>query len=311
MKEKPTYKGMTIFFYGTERNTFDPVDFDNNLEKIAGLGVNTIVLIPYGFQETISSNHITRDDPRSIPDADFISACNRVVKRGFTLVVKPHVDVNTGDPRADIIPSDRPAWKASYLKFILHYAHLADTLGAHIFCVGTELTALSQDTHLWHEIIDSCRSRFRGLLTYSSCPQEVLSVQFWNKLDYIGANAYFPVSKRNNPMLEDMLFSWASWKEMLRDVSLSHHRDVLLTEIGYMNHTLAAENPGSFEHKGDRDDRLQADCYRAALIASEKMDFLHGMFWWQWELNDRGDTAAIDYTPRGRPAERVVKEYWQ
>ncbi|MBD3322439.1 MAG: hypothetical protein GF350_15160 [Chitinivibrionales bacterium] len=285
--------------------------FTQNIGRIKNAGANTIVLVPYWFQDHTRSSAVFPDTARTIPDSEFIAACSGVIESGLNLVVKPHIDVTSGTPRAEIEPVDRNAWKGSYLEFVLHYATIAENAGAAVFSVGTEFMALSKDTELWEEIIDSCQTRFHGELTYSACPQEALSVGFWDRLDYIGVNAWFPVSKREQPALEDMLFAWSTWKTMLRDISLRFGRAVLITEIGYMNSSRTAKNPGDFAAAGARDDQLQADCYRAALIAAGEMDFLHGMVWWQWELNTPDVAGGVDYTPEGKPAEMILQEYWR
>ena len=96
---------------------------------------------------------------------------------------------------------------------------------------------------------------------------------------------------------------------MAHDLATQFDKRVMLTEIGYMNSSNAASQPGSFTDKGVRDDHLQATLYKAAIIASQHIRSLDGIIFWQWEL-EKLDTTKIDYSPQGREAEQVLREFW-
>jgi hypothetical protein len=78
-----------------------------------------------------------------------------------------------------------------------------------------------------------------------------------------------------------------------------------------MNSSNAANDPGNWHAKGTIDNALQADLYRAALTAARSMEFVKGVFWWQWELNNRSSEQKIDYSPQKKAAQDVLKEFWQ
>ena len=196
---------MTVFFYGHERNTFDRSDFTGNLREIRGAGVTMVILVPFWFQSDAASSVIAPDGGKTIPDSDFIAACSLVRNEGLELGVKPHINVLDGSERSTLTPADLRTWKRYYLDFLLHYARIAFHTDARIFCVGTELMGISGDPGLWKEIVDSVRTVYPGPLTYSACPQEALSIAFWRELDYIGVNAWFPLSLKDTPAYEDLL----------------------------------------------------------------------------------------------------------
>ena len=59
---------------------------------------------------------------------------------------------------------------------------------------------------------------------------------FWDELDIIGIDAYFPLTGSNDPTKEDLIAAWEihadeiqSWRE---EMNLTD-KDVILTEIGY------------------------------------------------------------------------------
>ena len=305
------WKGMTFFFMGNERNRFETADFQQNISEIEQAGCNIVMLVPFWFQSDEQADSIAPHSDLTIPDDDFRQCCRLTLAAGLSFGVKPHIGLLNGQPRAATDPADRESWKGNYLDFILHYAEIAATEGAAIFCVGTELSILSADTELWAEVIAAVRNVYDGPLTYSPTPQEALSVRFWDRLEFIGVNAYFPLSKKEAPLLADFLFAWGYWNQMLRDLSRAYDRPLLLTEIGYINRRGAAADPGNYRLPGPPDERLQADLYRAALMAARESDVVSGMFWWQWELNDVGGPGNVDYTPRGKLAENVLGEFWR
>ncbi len=60
----------------------------------------------------------------------------------------------------------------------------------------------------------------------------------------------------------------------------------------------------------DIDMEAQERAYRALLTQAGGYEKVKGIFWWQWELNGAGGITNGDYTPRDKPAQGVIKEYW-
>ena len=94
----------------------------------------------------------------------------------------------------------------------------------------------------WIELIERVRKVYRGPLTYAANFDQFESVSFWNKLDLISINAYFPLRKRDLPdtsvRSRTSLFK-TRWTNILQTVDalrvrqgIPAHR-VLFTELGY------------------------------------------------------------------------------
>ena len=94
----------------------------------------------------------------------------------------------------------------------------------------------------WTELIERVREVYRGPLTYAANFDQFESVSFWNKLDLISINAYFPLRKRDLPdtsvRSRTSLFK-TRWTNILQTVDalrvrqgIPAHR-VLFTELGY------------------------------------------------------------------------------
>ena len=94
----------------------------------------------------------------------------------------------------------------------------------------------------WAELIERVRKVYRGPLTYAANFDQFESVSFWDKLDLISINAYFPLRKRDLPdtsvRSRTSLFK-TRWTNILQTVDalrirqgIPAHR-VLFTELGY------------------------------------------------------------------------------
>jgi hypothetical protein len=104
----------------------------------------------------------------------------------------------------------------------------------------------------WRELIAAVRERYTGRLTYAANFDEYVSVAFWDALDLIGVNAYFPLRRHylpriRPPELEALLESrWSVVLERLdafRRAAGLEDRRVLFTELGYSRRSHSTIEP--------------------------------------------------------------------
>ncbi len=89
----------------------------------------------------------------------------------------------------------------------------------------------------WRQLIDRIRRAYRGRLTLAANFDNYHEVAFWDCLDFIGINAYFPL----RPSLEAALREAdlrSSWREVFADVETFREthdleQQVVFTELGY------------------------------------------------------------------------------
>jgi len=56
----------------------------------------------------------------------------------------------------------------------------------------------------------------------------------------------------------------------------------------------------------------QYRCYEAILEAFWKQPWFYGMYWWKWDSDlDRGGSGDGDFTPRRKPAEQILSEWYK
>ena len=184
-------------------------DADLALSNLAATGANWISLIVTGYQDTITSTAIFTNTATPT-DADLIHVITQAHSLGLQVMLKPHLDL-ANDPahwRGQIgqtfTETQWAAWFAAYQMFINRYAQLAQTYSAEQFCVGTELSATESRANDWRTAIAGIRSRYSGPLTYAANHGSEASLTWWDAVDYIGVDAYYPLTNKNNPTVADL-----------------------------------------------------------------------------------------------------------
>ncbi len=83
-------------------------------------------------------------------------------------------------------------------------------------------------------MIESVREKSGGELAYAANWDEVWQVQFWDRLDMIGVDAYFPLSQEGEkPTAESLATAWQPNVDGLAALSGQWRLPVLVSEIGY------------------------------------------------------------------------------
>src|SRR5262249_28853224 len=136
------------------------------------------------------------------------------------------------------------------------------------FVVGTELAGTLGDRAQWIETVRQVRVAYSGQLVYAASWDEAQRVPFWEELDLVGVDAYFPVAVRRNPSRLDILAGWQPWLVRLDQLHRQTGRRVLLTEIGYRSIDGAGRHPYDLGDRGTPDLDEQADLYWGALEAT-------------------------------------------
>jgi hypothetical protein len=210
-----------------------------------------------------------------------------------------------------------PEWReffSNYSRFILQEAAIAESSRAEVFCVGLECPKTLGCTGEWNALIDSVRAVYHGALTYAAAGfDEAETVSFWNRLDFIGLNAYFNLCDTACPSREALAAGWAPYVERCRGLSERFGKKIVFTEAGYKSARLAAHNPWEWaERKAQPVDLdVQARCYDALLAACVDRPWFGGLYWWKFYTNPgAGGEKDDDFTPQHKPAEEVIRRWF-
>ncbi|MBM4033803.1 MAG: hypothetical protein FJ291_18755 [Planctomycetes bacterium] len=297
------------------------------LDNLLALGANWVEANVFWFQDDISSSVIAPDFTRwSASDASVRTVIDEVHARGMRVLLKPMVDLRN-DPahwRGDIPGSD--PWftgPQGYGAFLNHFADIAQQEGADMLCVGTELVSTSPQEAQWRALIAGVRARYTGPLVYAanhggtgSATQE--KIAWWDALDYIGLDAYYPLTAKPDPTLAELQAAWAARgatiENWLAALDPADRKPVLFTEVGYRSWDGANVDPASQADRGDAgvDLQEQADSYQALFTTLWRQEtWLVGTYWWNWEVDPNPVWEAPNwYTPQGKPAEGILRLYY-
>ena len=315
-----TYRGAA--YVSWSNSEYLTPDSGASLSDLSSTGANWASLLVTWYMPTKNATTIDADLSRTPSDAAVMQAIADMHARGLRVMLKPHVDVNDGNWRGTITPSDTDAWFASYATFITHYAALAQAQGVDLFCIGCELKTMtgSANSARWQSVIQNIRAAYAGPLTYAANAYQVgdeyLTVSFWPLLDLAGVDVYSPLTNHNDPTLPELLAAWhhdllgEDMVATLRNWQATLNQPVLFTEIGYQSAQGTNTSPPYVNvATAIPDQQEQATCYEAAFETWTQEPWLKGMFWWGWAVSVPGPSDA-DYTARTKLAQTVMKNWY-
>lgn len=254
-------------------------------------------------------------------------------KAGIQVMLKPHIWIMNSDGkwRHDIAMNSEAEWATwfeNYEKFILHYARLSTELGIESLCIGTELyQTTKQYPDRWRKIIQAIKEIYCGELTYAAnWYEEYETISFWDELDYIGIQSYFPLTKKKNPDVRTLVKGWKKHKKDIQKVANKFNKKVIFTELGFKNSADAAIEPWTWpqrmdKNKVERSDQTQINCYEAMFTSLWDEPWIDGFFIWKWfhttYKHDDMDTywegrrdRQIYFSPQRTGAIDVLREWY-
>ncbi|GAA4381396.1 glycoside hydrolase family 113 [Hymenobacter koreensis] len=289
--------------------------------------VTWITQTPFGWQTDSASPEVILSTGRrraywGEADSGLVHTARLARQHGISTMLKPHIWLRTRGQWPGQIQMRTPAewqqWFASYTAFILHYAKLAEQNRMEALCIGTELrhTSVGHEQQ-WRQLIKQVRQVYRGKLTYAAnWHDEYELIQFWDALDYIGIQAYFPLSKAANPDTATLRRAWQPYVQEIAGVQRRFNRPVIFTEAGYRAIPAAAAAPWEWPNARQPapiDTAAQAACYEAMFRASWQQPWFAGVFIWKWFPGLRPDSPPrrrADFTPQHQPAEQVMARWY-
>lgn len=279
-----------------------------SLLRLKEIGTEYIAIVPTWYQESKGSSAIYSTE-KTPSDEAIKSIITNAHRMGYGVMLKPHLDVEDGSFRGDISPDDVEKWFSSYKAFILHYAEIAEELKVEEFCIGTELRNLSSNREEWIKIIDSVRDIYKGPLLYAANWDEYPKVSFWSYLDFIGINAYFPLAQSREATVEEYIENFELWLSQLDYFQKRIGKEIIITEIGFRSIKGSGVKPYDWKYKGIMDEESQAYAYRTILETLQRKPWLLGIFFWKWDPILTID--SLGYSPYGKKAENILKEFWR
>jgi hypothetical protein len=274
------------------------------IDRLAGeFGVNAIALVPYGFSPRDTPS--VRFGGRNIWETDqsIEQIAGYAHSKGLRVFLKPQIWVRGAFP-GDLhyeTTHDRARWFAEYRLFLEHYARLATRIKADLFAVGVEFGKMSRYEKEWRALIARARELYQGPLVYASVQgPEFETLAFWDALDYIGLNNYYP--------LPDSLDTAAVVRKV-EAVQRRFGKPVIFPEAGFSSFEAPHREPWD-ETARKLAPSDQARAYEAVLRAFYQKPWFYGVYWWKVGTNGYGGASDGSHTPWGKPAMEVIRKWY-
>jgi hypothetical protein len=294
------------------------------LDELVRLGATWISITPFGRLWSLSSSSIQMDfeAPYTENRAQVARMVAQAHARGLKVLLIPHLWVETGGWRGEIDPGSAAGWEAyqrSYRNFVLAWAELSATTHVDAFSVGVECKSWSSrfDAY-WRGLIEEIRTRFSGLLTYSANWDEAEGVVFWDALDLIGINAFYPLAHRSGASYAEYLVGAQRARTSLAQMADALAMPVVFVEVGYTTRRDAAVEPWLWPDDMTDvviDEHEQARALAAVLETFLPEPWFAGFFVWRYyaSLDDVSQEEIWGFSPHAKPAERVLERIfgWQ
>ncbi|MBL4605164.1 MAG: glycoside hydrolase [Flavobacteriaceae bacterium] len=318
---------LSISFIGNAQK-INGVSFVSSRDSITSTHINPVVnvnanytaLMPFGFIKELSSPEIrfnTRGQWFGERERGIKQYAKALQKKGVKIMIKPQIWVSRGDYTGFITMDTEEKWKAledSYQEFILMYAETAQEIKADIFCIGTELEKfVANRPKYWKNLIQEIKKIYKGKLTYAANWDEFKRVTFWNQLDYIGVDAYFPLSDKKTPTVQQFEKGWKTHKKEIQKIQSKFNKKVLFTEYGYRSLDFTGKEPWDSKRvSGAINLEAQTNGLQAIYNQFWNEDWFAGGFVWKWyHRHDRvGGENNNRFTPQNKPAEVLLKKLY-
>lgn len=290
------------------------------IKPVLNIGSNYAAVMPFGFIRNKTSPSIVFNTQRQWfgeTAAGTKQYIGHLQNHGVQVMIKPQIWLWHGEFTGHLKMETEAAWaqlEASYTNFIMEFAQVAQEMNVALFCIGTELEQfIVHRPGYWEELIGKVKTVFKGKLTYAANWDEYKRVPFWKSLDYVGVDAYFPVSESKTPTVEEAIAGWQPWKTELRNLSEAISRPIIFTEFGYRSTDFTGKEPWNSDHKITTVNlEAQHNATQGLFEVFWNEPWFAGGFVWKWFINHEkaGGKANAQFTPQNKPVEQIIKNYY-
>jgi len=295
------------------------------LEEIQDLGADWVTITPYVSMMSCDDTKIVPyfEFPRERMEEMVVGAVRQAREMGLKVFLVPHVYPWDWCWRGDLRPGGGPlgteegwnAWFDSYGAYMRGLAETAAREGVEMLSIGVEFkSGTERHGYLVSGLAQDLRTVYPGLLTYCANWDEAEDVSFWEDLDYIGINAFYPMSTTDKETQEEAVAMMRSITEDLERISRTHQKPILFTEVGFKALKGSLKEPWIWPEYVEApvvDDNLQAMAFDVTFQALWDKPWFAGLFVWRYmsDPSDYSQEAPYGYPPRLKPAEKVIESW--
>lgn len=293
----------------------------STIQPVVNVNANWVCLMPFGFMPAIDTTLIRYNIDRQWWGERRVGVkktAQLYQQENIKVMIKPQIWVWNGEFTGTINMNTEEDWESfekNYEGFIMEYADLAAEINADILCIGTELNRfVSMRPKFWSNLIDKVRTVYKGELTYAENWDTFDAVPFWDKIDYIGVDAYFPLCEKQTPTITTLKKGWKNHKPKIEALHQKTKKPVLFTEYGYRSVDYSGKRPWDFSREMKTVNmEAQENGLKAIYDEFWSEDWFAGGFLWKWfDRHDKvGGAKNAQFTPQNKPAEKLVREFYK
>ena len=304
-----------VVYVSWSKEGYLDADSDKSLEALKATGATWVNILLTWYQQNCQSTEIQKTNLS--PSTETLAhAIRKAHELGLKVMLKPHVDLlneSDGSWRGEIgctNEADWDKWFKSYTDYMMYCADLAKKEKAEMICIGTELTtAATTKGYMWRDMIKKIRGNYSGLLTYAAHWDEYPDVRFWDLLDYVGIDAYFPISEKMNPSYDEIKTAWEKWAGEIEEFQKKVNKPVIFPETGCNSCDGALIRPWEHNPRREVNLALQENDYKIINEIFSAKPWFYGQYWWYWGTNAKmGGPYNTGFTPQNKPAEQAIKD---
>lgn len=287
-----------------------------HVKPVLDVHANWVALSPFGFLFALDQPQLNFNHSRQWfgERTDGIRQMAGEFKRnGVKVMLKPQLWIRHGEFTGHIkmlTETDWATFDKNYSDFILTYARLAQEEKIEMFAIGTELASyVAARPDSWKKLIAEVRKVYKGKITYAENWDTYNEFPHWALLDFIGIDAYFPLSEEKTPTVAHLLEKWHPVKLQIKQLSLQTQKPVLFTEYGYRSIDFTARRP--WDSSGELNVlnfEAQKNAIEAIHTAFWNEDWFAGGFLWKWfhKHAQSGGASDSQFTVQNKPAQTLL-----
>jgi hypothetical protein len=329
MIEVPFQRGMS-YGYRAVRGGYERQRVARDAEEMASWGIDSVALHIHVAQETFASPRVFADFQVTPSDHEITAAIIAFRERGIRVMVKPMVESQDSAWQGSIrFPDDGNEqiagrrteywgrWFDSFTACLTHYAQLADSAGAEIFCVGCELVGTMEQSELWTKAITAVRAEFNGVLTYNTDHSALHNPRDWfSGLDVLSISYYVSAAEQPGESVDEMVSRLAVHADELESQAARLGLPVIFGEIGARSRSGTATLPWDYQTRAPYSGSEQADYLSAIMQTFWARPWWRGLYWWKWEerqnrpLYSEDPAGDTGFTLAGKPGQLVLSDWY-
>jgi hypothetical protein len=316
-------RGITI---GPIENAYHPgvgygsPAYARTLDECVKMGARWVAVTPFGRVLDLSGRGVdpTFERPFAQNREDVRRAIEMAHARGLSVMLVPHLWVESGEWRAQIDPRTDAGWDAwakSYGAFVRGWAEVAEQTRTDLFSAGVELRSWVTTSRApsFAALVRQLRTIYHGPITYSANWDDVDHTLVLGELDVVGINAFYPLADKDGAGFDKLLEGGRRVRDRVHSLAETWQKPVLFTEIGYTTRPDPAIRPWEWPDSMKNvhiDEAAQADAYRALIAPLLDEPLFMGFFVWRVyaDPDDVSQEAGWGFSPRGKLAELVMRD---